>query len=49
AQTNGLTILPDFEDILDVHLIMKEPILTEHDLESFYNNVVHLPEIPLTA
>ncbi|EPU0991488.1 LysR family transcriptional regulator [Cronobacter turicensis] len=49
ALANGLNILPGFEDILDVHLIMKEPILTEHDLESFYNNVVHLPEIPLTA
>lgn len=49
AQANGLNILPGFEDVLDVHLIMKEPILTEHDLESFYNNVVHLPEIPLTA
>ncbi|XTZ37849.1 LysR family transcriptional regulator [Salmonella enterica] len=49
ALVNNLNIVPGFEDVLDVYLIMKEPILSEQDLESFYDNVIPLPEIPLTA
>jgi DNA-binding transcriptional LysR family regulator len=49
ALVNNLTTLPDFEDVLDVYLIMKEPILTESDLDTFTDNVITLPAISLTA
>ncbi|WP_017346684.1 LysR family transcriptional regulator [Pantoea sp. A4] len=49
AEQNNLTVLPHFEDVLNVHLVMNEPLLEEGDLEPLYSNVVHLPEIQLTA
>ncbi|MFT4020425.1 MAG: LysR family transcriptional regulator [Acinetobacter sp.] len=49
ARANNLFIVPDFEDVLEVYLIMKQPMLTEQDLVSFSSQTLCLPHIPLIA